>query len=503
LALHAADVVESKGIRLLRELARNPDVATQCFLPGIDNHPHLASFMAEGFVGNGRESRRWYICSCGTANCVGHCGNPTRESICINCRIPLAEIVHEPRPGVRRATIDDFQPLRGLATSRIPSTTPTFTLRNKPAVVTRFCLLLSSLVLMKAAMDNRTSNEAIIQLLRTLERNNEEPNDELGIISWISFFFEHIRHGIVWLLCTLSLMNRENPGQHLGDRRSLIGFLSNQIQVHLRLLNQLLVTERPLLNQSDQFRIGHLLLHQLLHFQHASLHVDARQFTAGPQPRDAFENALAQLLSRQNHLERELDQVTEQSNLSSTAFRRALAENRTSHWSYACLASSNRDDVQLILARDENLRQRYPFLDLLLDEDWSNKLDALQNLGSAVRFIALVRTILQGNITLEEANRMTIGRGLEKIAELAEQKAVLLDRGRVVSSRDHVDELFKSFKSLWDRFSQIPNLEQKTFLDYFECQQVNLNIRPRTILDENAPLILILAGNDSNIPETT
>lgn len=468
--------------------------------------------MAEGFTDNGRESRRWYICSCGTANCVGNCGNPTTESICFNCRVPLAVIVHEPRRGVRRATIGDFQPPRGLATSRIPSTTPNFTVRNKSAIVTRFCLLLSSLVLMKAAMDHQTSNEAIIQLLRTLERNNEAPADELGIISWISFFFSHIRNGIVWLLCTLSLINRENNGQHpdqanigqhLGDRRSLIGFLSNHIQVHLRLLNQLLVTERPRLNQSDQFRVGHLLLHQLLNFRHVSLNVDARHFAASPQPRDALENALAQLLSRQNHLERELDQVTEQSNLSSTAFRRALAENRTFHWAYSYLATSNRNDVQLFLARDETLRLGYPFLNLLLEEDWSNKLDALQNLGSAARFIALVRTVLQGNITLDEANRMTIGRGLKKIAELVEKKAVLLDRGRVVSSFDHVNELFQSFKSLWDRFSQIPNLEQKTFLDYFECQQVNLNLRPRTILDENAPLILILAGNGSNTPETT
>jgi len=118
-----------------------------------------------------------------------------------------------------------------------------------------------------------------------------------------------------------------------------------------------------------------------------------------------------------------------------------------------------------------------------------------------MRFIALVRSVLQGNVTHEEASRMSISQGLDKIIEAVSQKAVLLDRGRPVSSGDQVNQLFRGLKQLWDSFSQLPNLEQKTFLDHFECQQIDTNVRPKTVLDEDAPLILILAGNE--LPETT
>ena len=116
-------------------------------------------------------------------------------------------------------------------------------------------------------------------------------------------------------------------------------------------------------------------------------------------------------------------------------------------------------------------------------------------------FISLVRSVLQGNVTREEAGRMNIGQGLGKIIEAVSQKAVLLDRGRPVSSGDQVNQLFRGLKQLWDSFSQIANSEQKTFLDHFECQEIDVSVRPRTILEEDAPLILILAGND--LPETT
>ncbi len=76
----------------------------------------------------------------------------------------------------------------------------------------------------------------------------------------------------------------------------------------------------------------------------------------------------------------------------------------------------------------------------------------------------------------EAIQRMTIDdQGLEKITEAIEQKAVLLDRCRAVSLRKHVQQLFESFKLLWNSLSEIPNLEQNTFLDYFECQQVDGN----------------------------
>ena len=61
-AYHASDVAESANICILRTLATNPAAAAQLFLPGIDNHPYLPSFTAEGF--------RWFICTCGQENCV-------------------------------------------------------------------------------------------------------------------------------------------------------------------------------------------------------------------------------------------------------------------------------------------------------------------------------------------------------------------------------------------------------------------------------------------------
>ena len=118
-----------------------------------------------------------------------------------------------------------------------------------------------------------------------------------------------------------------------------------------------------------------------------------------------------------------------------------------------------------------------------------------------MRFVALVRTVLQGEITREVVNRMSIGQGLDMIGDAVTQKAVILDRGRPVATRDHVAQLFNGFKQLWDRFSQLQNGEKKTFLDYFECQQVQVIVRPKELLDQSAPLILILAGTE--LPETT
>jgi hypothetical protein len=62
-------------------------------------------------------------------------------------------------------------------------------------------------------------------------------------------------------------------------------------------------------------------------------------------------------------------------------------------------------------------------------------------------------------------------------------------------------KLFDGFKQLWDGFSQLENAAKKTFLDSFECQQVDINVRPKTVLDQAAPLILICAGTEP--PEAT
>lgn len=191
---------------------------------------------------------------------VGDCGDSTNQSICINCREALAVIEHQPRPGVRRANDADFQPPKGLATSRTPSQSPNFTVRNKPPIVTRFCLLLNYLALMNVAMGAQTSNQVFAELMGSLtvgERQQQE------------------------------------------DRRSFIRFLSNHIIVHLDLFCQLLVANRPHLNRPDQFRIGHFLLHKLLDFQNVALIVNAQQFVANPLTRDAYENGFGEFLAQQ------------------------------------------------------------------------------------------------------------------------------------------------------------------------------------------------------------
>lgn len=455
LAYHAYDIFQTKHFRLLREMATNLVATSQYLLPGIDNHPYLPSFTLEAM--------RWFVCNCGTLNCVGNCGNPTPASICINCRVALSQAAHHPRAGVRRATARDFQPPTGIHVTRAATRTPTFAARNCSPVVTRFALLLNSLALMNAALNPRTE-----------------------------------QHAIAHLLLTLPLAER----QRVENRQSLIQLLSNHIIVHLDLLCQLLVASRPQLTMTDKFRIGHLLLHKLLASQDRSFLTHAADFANGTQARETFENGLTRLLAQQVNLAEELDQIAGQSDAASKAFRQSFLHNETSHWAYARRVFADRQTLQLELARNGQLRKTLPFLNLLLDdENWMRKLNALQYLGEALRFVALVRTVLAGEITLEEANRMTIAQGLEKITDVVLQKVVLLDRGRPVATREHVMDLFEGFKQLWDRFSQLQNAEKKTFLDYFECQQVDVSVRPKTILDQAAPLILILAG--SELPETT
>jgi len=293
LAFHAADVAENKQIGLLRELANNLDFAAQCYLPGI-GIPFLTNFKEDLDWDGGL---RWYVCSCATLNFIDHCGRLTIASVCTNCKAVLAVSYNKPRPGVRRATIEDFKPPKGIATYRTPFDPPALSVRDKSAAVTRLCLLLNSLVLMNAAMDPRSSDEAIFQLLQTLEAtdrpNHQHPNGE-------------------------------------EDRRVLIRFLSDHIQVHLRLLSQLLVIE---LNQPDQFRVGHFLMHRLLmNFDHAALKIDAQQFAAAPQTREAFENCLVEFLAQQGRdLGQELDRVSQLSNEAALVFHRALANNQASH----------------------------------------------------------------------------------------------------------------------------------------------------------------------------
>jgi hypothetical protein len=143
----------------------------------------------------------------------------------------------------------------------------------------------------------------------------------------------------------------------------------------------------------------------------------------------------------------------------------------------------------------------FPFLDLLLDdENGMRKLKALQYLGKAMRFVAPFRTVFLGEITLEEANRMSIAQGLEKITEIL-QKTILLDRGHPVSSRDYVMHLFDGFNMCGiDSVSWITR-RRKLSCIISSANKSMCNIRPKTVLDPTASPTLILAG--SELPETT
>ena len=171
--------------------------------------------------------------------------------------------------------------------------------------------------------------------------------------------------------------------------------------------------------------------------------------------------------------------------------RRSLTKNQPSN-RVIKLDSSTRLKVRIELNKAGQNSERHPFFYLLLDHDKVDKLDALQHLGNALRFLALVRTVLMGNITLTEVNQMTIDQGLGKITEAIEQKSVLLDRGRAVSTREHVYQLFNSFKTLWDRFSNIRNLKRRTFLDITYSERFDI------IMDKNQRIGLILAGYKSS-----
>ncbi|KAI9554792.1 hypothetical protein GHT06_020069 [Daphnia sinensis] len=452
LAYHANEIFVMNGIHLLKEMGSNLVAAAKFLLPGMDNHPYLPSFTLE--------PNRWYLCTCGTLCCLGNCGRPVAQSVCTNCHVALGEN-HRLRAGARSATVGDFKPPSGIYMTRVPVVTPNFTVRNCTPVVTRFALLLNSLALMNAALNPRTQPNDIIHLLLTLPPTERQPDENCG---------------------------------------SFMQLLSNHIIVHLDLLCQLLVTSRPQLTMTDKFRIGHLLLHKLLASSDPAFFANATEFTSGPQAREAFENGLTDLLGRQTNLAEELDEVA-LSDEATITFRQSLLHSETSFWAYSRRVFSDRRCVQLELARNNSLRQSLPFLNLLMDDKYMDKLDALQHFGPAMRFLALVRTVMSGEITQEEANSMSIAQGLDKLVETVSRKAVTLDRGRPVRTKQHVMDLFVGFKQLWERFSNLQNAENKTFLDYFECQQIDANVRPKAVLEQTAPLILICAG--SELPEAT
>ena len=101
-------------------MSANVVAAAQLFLPGIEGNQFVTSYNLE--------PQRWYVCSCQTLNCVENCRNPTSQSILPNCGVALAVVQHEPRDGVRRATLQDFASPVGIHMARTP---PAIRLRSE------------------------------------------------------------------------------------------------------------------------------------------------------------------------------------------------------------------------------------------------------------------------------------------------------------------------------------------------------------------------------------
>ena len=165
----------------------------------------------------------------------------------------------------------------------------------------------------------------------------------------------------------------------------------------------------------------------------------------------AFENSLTNLLAQPMDSllaeRKKLDKTWED-------LRLRFFHNEKSYRTYARIPFAERYSVQLQLARSEETYQKFPFFNFLLDDDkWMRKLNALQYLAEAMRFIALARTVFQCEITKEEAYSTSIEEGLKKITNAVKRKTVVLDRRRRVASEEDVTNLFNGFKKLWDAFS--------------------------------------------------
>ena len=388
LAHHVADVSQDRRIPILSDISTNLAAATEYLLPGIEN-PFLASFR--------REPLRWYFCPYGGLNYVDNCGQRTINSICSNCRVC---ILHN---GSRQATEADFQPPRGIHLDRKPQTSPSYSVRDKSPLVTRLSLLLTCLAMMSSALDPRTDDRMVLQLLQSLPATERRQSD---------------------------------------NRRSLMEMLDLHIATHMKIFFQLylpLYVSVVPLTVSDQFKFVHLLVMVML-----DCPVFDRCDARTPQVRDSVETFLEGLLAKGKNL----SEILKKQDLNCKAFQQALVDNENSSSAYGRRAFADRRSVQLEMARDATAGQRLKYLHLILDDVWAAKLDALQYLGDAMRFAALVRTVLPGKIPKDEAFRMSVRDGLRMMIEMVGKKAVILDRGRPMSTAGQVEQLFDGLKHL-------------------------------------------------------
>ena len=266
LAYHVSDVASMEKIHILQVLATDPAAAAQLFLPGMEDHPLRATFDLE--------PKRWLVCTCDQLIFVGDCGHPTPQTVCWTCKKSLGLDAwnaftghHSQRDGVRHATLQDFPPPKGWCPPQIPfkEATPwSRSVRGQDPAVIHTALLLNAAALMSAA----------------LKSNDSEVNS-----------FVH------------TILTAELDGRQ--DRCSFFLVLSRNILYHLAALTKLLFNSK--LRIPDQFRFGHLLLHKLINYHHASLKVRAEHFAHDDHARERYEHVIAELLnSEKENLVRDL-----------------------------------------------------------------------------------------------------------------------------------------------------------------------------------------------------
>ena len=239
LAQHVADVVQKKNALVLSKLSSDHWIAENYFLPGNERDPYAESFQ--------REQKHWYICTCGTRCFVVDCGRVVKGSVCPKCSNTLAESMHKPRSGVRQALISDFEPPKGLLNEmdRLSSTTPSFDVRNMSPLLTRCCLLLTSLAMINGALNLRAR----------------------------------------W-------------PRYLRGEQLAIESLSKFVMIHLGVFSELALPSRQHLAVADQFRTFHLFLNHLLADPNFKLMSTEEDWTLSEKARGAFEKDVGRCLDQ-------------------------------------------------------------------------------------------------------------------------------------------------------------------------------------------------------------
>ncbi|KAM8784464.1 LOW QUALITY PROTEIN: E3 ubiquitin-protein ligase RNF213 [Rhynchonycteris naso] len=97
MAVHAAAILlcgQNRVLEPLKNLAFSPATMVTAYLPTM-----LKDLQAQARNWQGLEHVRWYMCPNGHQCCVGECGMPMEQSVCIDCGAPIGGKDHRPTQG--------------------------------------------------------------------------------------------------------------------------------------------------------------------------------------------------------------------------------------------------------------------------------------------------------------------------------------------------------------------------------------------------------------------